>query len=64
MRERVNAELARRGEAKLSYLPFIAKALLQGLPGTRAERGDGRGEAGAPGEEGRERRFGAATEQG
>jgi pyruvate dehydrogenase E2 component (dihydrolipoamide acetyltransferase) len=31
LRERVNAELARRGEAKLSYLPFIAKALLQGF---------------------------------
>ena len=28
LRERVNAELARRGEAKLSYLPFIAKALV------------------------------------
>src|SRR6266436_6654312 len=31
LRERVNAELTRRGEAKLSYLPFIAKALLQGF---------------------------------
>jgi pyruvate dehydrogenase E2 component (dihydrolipoamide acetyltransferase) len=31
LRERINAELARRGEAKLSYLPFIAKALLQGF---------------------------------
>ena len=31
LRERVNAELARRGEAKLSYLPFIAKALLTGF---------------------------------
>src|SRR6266850_129503 len=31
LRERVNAELARRGEARLSYLPFIAKALLQGF---------------------------------
>jgi pyruvate dehydrogenase E2 component (dihydrolipoamide acetyltransferase) len=31
LRERVNSELARRGEAKLSYLPFIAKALLQGF---------------------------------
>jgi pyruvate dehydrogenase E2 component (dihydrolipoamide acetyltransferase) len=31
LRERVNAELERRGEAKLSYLPFIAKALLQGF---------------------------------
>ena len=31
LRERVNAELARRGEAKLSYLPFIARALLQGF---------------------------------
>src|SRR2546430_3955271 len=30
-RERVNAELPRRGEAKLSYLPFNAKALLQGF---------------------------------
>jgi len=31
LRERVNAELARRGEAKLSYLPFIARALLRGF---------------------------------
>jgi pyruvate dehydrogenase E2 component (dihydrolipoamide acetyltransferase) len=31
LRERVNAELSRRGEAKLSYLPFIAKALLRGF---------------------------------
>src|SRR5882762_4370389 len=31
LRERVNAELARRGEERLSYLPFIAKALLQGF---------------------------------
>jgi pyruvate dehydrogenase E2 component (dihydrolipoamide acetyltransferase) len=31
LRERVNAELVRRGEAKLSYLPFIAKALLHGF---------------------------------
>src|SRR5262249_48165508 len=31
LRERINAELVRRGEAKLSYLPFIAKALLQGF---------------------------------
>jgi pyruvate dehydrogenase E2 component (dihydrolipoamide acetyltransferase) len=31
MRERINKELARRGEAKLSYLPFIAKALLRGF---------------------------------
>jgi pyruvate dehydrogenase E2 component (dihydrolipoamide acetyltransferase) len=31
MRERINQELARRGEAKLSYLPFIAKALLRGF---------------------------------
>jgi pyruvate dehydrogenase E2 component (dihydrolipoamide acetyltransferase) len=31
LRERINAELARRGEAKLSYLPFIAKALLNGF---------------------------------
>src|SRR5437899_9461556 len=32
LRERVNAELTRRGEAKLSYLPFIANARLQGFP--------------------------------
>ncbi len=31
LRGRVNAELSRRGEAKLSYLPFIAKALLHGF---------------------------------
>lgn len=31
LRERVNAELSRRGEAKLSYLPFLAKALLRGF---------------------------------
>jgi pyruvate dehydrogenase E2 component (dihydrolipoamide acetyltransferase) len=31
LRERVNAELTRRGEAKLSYLPFLAKALLHGF---------------------------------
>jgi pyruvate dehydrogenase E2 component (dihydrolipoamide acetyltransferase) len=31
LRERINAELARRGEAKLSYLPFIARALLHGF---------------------------------
>jgi pyruvate dehydrogenase E2 component (dihydrolipoamide acetyltransferase) len=31
MRERINAELAKRGDAKLSYLPFIAKALLRGF---------------------------------
>jgi pyruvate dehydrogenase E2 component (dihydrolipoamide acetyltransferase) len=31
LRERVNAELSRRGEAKLSYLPFLAKALLHGF---------------------------------
>ena len=31
LRERINAELTRRGEAKLSYLPFIAKALLNGF---------------------------------
>jgi pyruvate dehydrogenase E2 component (dihydrolipoyllysine-residue acetyltransferase) len=31
LRERINAELARRGETKLSYLPFIAKALLNGF---------------------------------
>lgn len=30
-RESVNATLANRGEAKLSYLPFIAKALLRGF---------------------------------
>jgi pyruvate dehydrogenase E2 component (dihydrolipoamide acetyltransferase) len=31
MRERVNKELAKRGDARLSYLPFIAKALLRGF---------------------------------
>jgi pyruvate dehydrogenase E2 component (dihydrolipoamide acetyltransferase) len=31
MRERINAELAKTGQAKLSYLPFIAKALLVGF---------------------------------
>ncbi len=31
LRERMNAELIRRGEAKLSYLPFITKALLHGF---------------------------------
>ena len=31
MRERINAKLARDGEQKLSYLPFIAKALLHGF---------------------------------
>ena len=31
LRDRVNAELTRRGQAKLSYLPFIAKALLHGF---------------------------------
>jgi len=31
LRERINAELQRRGEAKLSYLPFIGKALLRGF---------------------------------
>ena len=31
MRERINADLAKRGEAKLSYLPFISKALLRGF---------------------------------
>jgi pyruvate dehydrogenase E2 component (dihydrolipoamide acetyltransferase) len=31
LRERVNAELSRRGEAKLSYLPFLARALLHGF---------------------------------
>jgi pyruvate dehydrogenase E2 component (dihydrolipoamide acetyltransferase) len=31
LRERINAGLARRGEAKLSYLPFITKALLHGF---------------------------------
>ena len=31
MRERINAGLMKRGDAKLSYLPFIAKALLKGF---------------------------------
>jgi pyruvate dehydrogenase E2 component (dihydrolipoamide acetyltransferase) len=31
LRERINLELARRGDAKISYLPFIAKALLRGF---------------------------------
>jgi pyruvate dehydrogenase E2 component (dihydrolipoamide acetyltransferase) len=31
LRERINAGLSDRGEAKLSYLPFIAKALLRGF---------------------------------
>ncbi|HET7788889.1 MAG TPA: dihydrolipoamide acetyltransferase family protein [Myxococcales bacterium] len=31
LRERINAGLSARGEAKLSYLPFIAKALLHGF---------------------------------
>jgi pyruvate dehydrogenase E2 component (dihydrolipoamide acetyltransferase) len=31
MRERINKELAKRDDAKLSYLPFIAKALLKGF---------------------------------
>ena len=31
LRERVNAELVKRGEGKLSYLPFITKALLHGF---------------------------------
>jgi pyruvate dehydrogenase E2 component (dihydrolipoamide acetyltransferase) len=31
MRERINAGLVKRGDAKLSYLPFIAKALLSGF---------------------------------
>jgi pyruvate dehydrogenase E2 component (dihydrolipoyllysine-residue acetyltransferase) len=31
LRERINKGLAERGEAKLSYLPFIAKALLRGF---------------------------------
>jgi pyruvate dehydrogenase E2 component (dihydrolipoamide acetyltransferase) len=31
LRERINGELARRGDAKLSYLPFITKALLRGF---------------------------------
>ena len=31
LRERINAELSRRGEGKLSYLPFITKALLRGF---------------------------------
>src|SRR5438105_10550539 len=31
LRERINAELGRRAEPKLSYLPFITKALLRGF---------------------------------
>jgi pyruvate dehydrogenase E2 component (dihydrolipoamide acetyltransferase) len=31
LRERINKELAKRGDARLSYLPFIAKALLKGF---------------------------------
>src|SRR5690242_2224773 len=31
MRDRINAGLSKRGDAKLSYLPFIAKALLKGF---------------------------------
>jgi pyruvate dehydrogenase E2 component (dihydrolipoamide acetyltransferase) len=31
MRERINSELSKRGDARLSYLPFIAKALLRGF---------------------------------
>jgi pyruvate dehydrogenase E2 component (dihydrolipoamide acetyltransferase) len=31
MRERINAGLVKRGDAKLTYLPFIAKALLAGF---------------------------------
>src|SRR5512140_1245908 len=31
LRERINKGLSERGEAKLSYLPFIAKALLRGF---------------------------------
>ena len=31
LRDRVNAGLSKRGDAKLSYLPFIAKALLRGF---------------------------------
>ena len=31
MRERINAGLMKRGDQKLSYLPFIAKALLRGF---------------------------------
>ena len=31
MRERINAGLVKRGDPKLSYLPFIAKALLRGF---------------------------------
>jgi pyruvate dehydrogenase E2 component (dihydrolipoyllysine-residue acetyltransferase) len=31
LRERINQGLSERGEAKLSYLPFIAKALLRGF---------------------------------
>jgi pyruvate dehydrogenase E2 component (dihydrolipoamide acetyltransferase) len=29
LRDRINADLAKRGDAKLSYLPFIAKALVR-----------------------------------
>ena len=31
LRERVNADLAKRGDPKLSYLPFLTKALLRGF---------------------------------
>src|SRR3989454_88481 len=31
LRDRINAQLAKDGQAKLSYLPFIAKALLRGF---------------------------------
>jgi pyruvate dehydrogenase E2 component (dihydrolipoamide acetyltransferase) len=31
LREKLNAQLSARGDAKLSYLPFIAKALLRGF---------------------------------
>ncbi|HUJ25028.1 MAG TPA: dihydrolipoamide acetyltransferase family protein [Myxococcales bacterium] len=31
MRDRINADLAKRGEAKLSYLPFISRALVRGF---------------------------------
>src|SRR5205814_4764568 len=39
LRERINAGLARRGEAKLSYLPCIAKELVHGVARYR-ERSD------------------------
>ena len=31
LRERINGDLAKRGEPKLSYLPFLTKALLRGF---------------------------------